>query len=491
MDSALRQAIDLQKAGHTDSAIALLEQSLARGNHCAHSQHFLGLLLQTTGRSDAAASALRAALEINPQLGDAWFALGNVLQMSHQNEEALDCFRQASILAPNSIAAWIHRSMMAREMGLYQESWESSAHALTLDPKNPKSWVQTLSILGFLRRYQEGMILVKEAVAVFPTNPEILWMQGNMLTASGRYDEALQSYQSALALDPENPAILNAIGSLHSNHRNAMDAIDYHSKALERDPASPEAFLGLGTAWLRAGYPGDALRYFEQALNVGQSTYDALDGLLLAIQYLDGQKDLEIFDLHRKWNETYARKWNPEERTAREVAVCVGHRALRVGFVSPDLHKHSVARFAAPLFRNWDLTGFELYIYSDVPAIDESSRKMQALGGHWRFTVEMTDDALAEQIRADGIDILVDLAGHTGNHRLLVFARQPASLQVSWLGYPNTTGLDTIAYRISDEIADPQGARIGFPQKPSSAWKMDFIVSNRPSPCQRSIKPRH
>jgi len=129
----------------------------------------------------------------------------------------------------------------------------------------------------------------------------------------------------------------------------------------------------------------------------------------------------------------------------------------RIGFVSPDFRNHSVSRFMTPLMRNLPESEWEVTFYSDVKQKDSFTAELEAIGGNWGYAYSMTDVRLAERIREDGIDILVDLAGHTGHNRLLVFARHPAPIQVSWLGYPQTTGLECMDYRISDAIADPPG----------------------------------
>ena len=130
---------------------------------------------------------------------------------------------------------------------------------------------------------------------------------------------------------------------------------------------------------------------------------------------------------------------------------------LRVGYVSPDWAGHPVARFMQPILESHDRDAFEIHVYDDTPRPDAFTDRLRPLAHAWHRVRGMPDDALAEKIRADGIDVLVDLAGHTAGNRLLVFARRPAPVQVSYLGYANTTGLDAIDYRLTDAVADPPG----------------------------------
>ncbi|MCH7555587.1 MAG: hypothetical protein IIC08_06315 [Proteobacteria bacterium] len=132
-------------------------------------------------------------------------------------------------------------------------------------------------------------------------------------------------------------------------------------------------------------------------------------------------------------------------------------RRLRIGYVSPDFRRHSVSHFLDPLIAGHDRRRFEVFCYAQVAIPDTVTRRFQGLADGWCSTVGMTAPALAERVRGDAIDILVDLAGHTANSRLLAFAERPAPVQVAWLGYPNTTGLSAMDYRLTDAIADPPG----------------------------------
>lgn len=137
-------------------------------------------------------------------------------------------------------------------------------------------------------------------------------------------------------------------------------------------------------------------------------------------------------------------------------------RKIRVGYVSADFRQHSVAHFIEPILAAHDQSKFELFCYYNHSIVDERTKHMKSLVPNWRLIFQRADADVAELIRRDGIDILVDLAGHTGTNNLPMFGLKPAPVQVSWIGYPNTTGLSTMDYRITDAFADPQGAADGL-----------------------------
>jgi len=184
---------------------------------------------------------------------------------------------------------------------------------------------------------------------------------------------------------------------------------------------------------------------------------DAYSNLLYGLSYPADVDEAEIYREHHEW----ARRFETPVRPDRTPSPApVGRRRLRVGYVSGDFRRHSVAYFFEPLLMHHDREAFEVFCYSNVRDPDQVTGRIRAQSEHWRPIASLDDDAAAAMIRADGIDILVDLAGHTEHNRLLLFARRPAPLQLSWLGYPNITGLSAIDHRIVDAVTDPPDAAL-------------------------------
>ena len=247
---------------------------------------------------------------------------------------------------------------------------------------------------------------------------------------------------------------LNNLSALLTNRGRMQQAAKLLGRALRISPDSHQLLINFGRMSLHAGDAEAAAEAFRKVIGLQPDLADAHSNLLACLNYLSNQDPARVFAEHRRWYERHAsalrqfRRWNnPPD----------AQRRLRVGYVSPDLCEHSVARFLEPVFLEHDRERFEIACYADVPHPDATTARLRQLCARWSGTSGLSHEQLAQRIHEDRVDILVDLAGHTANNRLLAFARKPAPLQVSWLGYPNTTGLPSIDYRLTDARADPPG----------------------------------
>ena len=272
-----------------------------------------------------------------------------------------------------------------------------------------------------------------------------------MLAAQERRDEALAVYQRAVELEPENARQLANLGGLLGECYRPAEAIEILERAVAADPGSADARNHLGNRLREQGRAAEAAAAYRAALVADPASAMAHSNLLYTMNADTEVSAQEIFEESRRWDAAHG-----------VAAATVAHqmerdpeRRLRLGYVSPDLRSHSVSRFLEPLLAGHDHERFELFAYAQVANPDDVTRRFEGLVDHWCSTVGMSDEALAARVRDDEIHILVDLAGHTGNSRLAAFARHPAPVQVSWLGYPNTTGLAAMDYRLTDAIADP------------------------------------
>jgi predicted O-linked N-acetylglucosamine transferase (SPINDLY family) len=249
-------------------------------------------------------------------------------------------------------------------------------------------------------------------------------------------------------------ALDNLAAALNAEGRSS-ESVACCRRAVALAPDRPETYNNLGGALGDQGRFAEAIDAFRRALALKPDFAEAHSNLLFFLNYDAGVPRDALLAEHLAWA---ARQAPSAEAPAPEFGnLRDPGRRLKVGYVSPDFREHSVSYFLEPLMRAHDRAAFELSCYANVLRPDGATARLQGLAERWRSILGMDDRAAAELIRSDGIDILVDLAGHTAHNRLGVFALRPAPVQASWLGYPNTTGLPAIGYRITDAVADPEG----------------------------------
>jgi predicted O-linked N-acetylglucosamine transferase (SPINDLY family) len=370
--------------------------------------------------------------------------------------------------------------------GRLSEAETACRHALERRPEH----ADAANLLGLLLcqsgRLAEGTQWLRRAAALDPNHPIYLTNLGNALAAGRDLDGAIGSFRRVLTLRPNLPDAWNNLGNALQEKGEVREAIAAHRRAIELRPKYATAHYNLAGAYTLAGLYDEAIGAYDQAIKLapadakaqvnranllkdtGQldeaiagyeqamrvSPSSVAEGNLIYSLYFHPDYDSQrIFEHLVRWERDFAAPLSPQfvpHQNDRST-----ERRLRIGYVSADLSVHPVGRFLLPLLANHDHEQFEIYCYSDLRTPDGITERLRAGADVWRETFLLSDAQLAQQIRADRIDILVDLALHTAGNRLLAFARKPAPVQVTWLGYPGSTGLKTIDYRLSDPYLDP------------------------------------
>jgi predicted O-linked N-acetylglucosamine transferase (SPINDLY family) len=319
----------------------------------------------------------------------------------------------------------------------------------------------SLHLLGVIElqsgNFTSALALVQRAVALRPDAAVCRNNLGQIFDRLGRHDEAARCYEAAIGLDPGYAEAYNNLGYLLARQDRLTDAEALYRKAIDLDPEYAEPHTNRGNLLKDRGELDAAIDCYRRAIELRPDLSALHSNLLLTLHYHPGYSPADLLREHRAWAErhvaplTAARR--PHENRPEP------NRRLRVGYVSPDFREHPVARFVLPLFRERDRRQVEVFAYSDVTAPDAVTRSVREHVDRWRDVATLPDEKLAEVVRADAIDILVDLAAHSGHNRLLAFARKPAPVQVTYLAYCSTTGVDAIDYRLTDRFLDPPGQR--------------------------------
>jgi len=353
--------------------------------------------------------------------------------------------------------------MQHHQAGRLREAEQLYRQILALHPEH----INALHLLGVIA-HQAGhndaaVDLIRRAIALKPDFPEAYYNLGTVLEDTGKMPEAIIAYRQVITLKP-------AYAEAHCNLGIALQAMGHldqaiaaYRQAIALKPSFPQAHNNLGNALKEKGLLDEAIAACRQAIAVKPDYADAHSNLVACLHYhpsFDGSAiAAELRCCHQQHAAPLQKHLQPPSTSSGQVHANDRNpdRHLRIGYVSADFCTHVSAYFLVPLLEQHDSTQVEVFCYAQVPHADTMTQRMRQCVAQWRNTVGLSDAHAAQQIRQDRIDILVDLKLHTGNNRLLIFAHKPAPVQVTWLGYPGSTGLGTIDYRLSDRYLDPLG----------------------------------
>jgi len=376
---------------------------------------------ERSGDLEQACQLYRQALLQQPGDAELWARLGCNHYAIGQGDEALACFEQALRLRPDCGVAHNNKGLILLSQGRLEEARQSFEQALDLLP----------------------------GVAGVHNN------LGLALLNQGRSDHAQSYFEEAIRLQPDLADAHNNLGLALDALGNPDDALASYERAVQMDRDHHGALTNLGNAYKDQGLTGAAIAACRKALDLRPEDPAVHSNLLLAMQYdssVQGEEMLaEAIRFAKRHADPLAASIEPHAPRP------LPGRRLRIGYVSADLREHPVRFFLEPILAAHDHKEHEICVYADVPRPDAVTERMRSYADRWRSLVGISDDQAADLILKDGIDILVDLGGHTGGNRLLIFARKPAPIQASYLGYLGTTGLSTIDYYLTDAHADPPG----------------------------------
>lgn len=486
-DPLLTRAEALLRAGRPDEAAAACRAVLAARPGHAGAWHRLGLADLQAGRADAGRESLARAAALAPRDAAVHHDLGHALAMLGRFAEAAATWEEAGRIAPRMASAHANRGTALALLGRFADAASAFRAALRADPNHRDAWLGHADSLLRAGQAAEALSALDRARVRVGPDADFDVVRALALRATGDLPAAARLLDEIVASAPENAVAWGALGlarldrgddagaadalaraealdpalaetpfNLASAERRrdrlgaALAALD---RAIERRPGFAAAHLHRGHVLVEQGRPVEADAAFAAVLALHPGHPSAESARLFALNYRDDLAPAAVAAAHREWGRGTA-----EAAPARPaVADRDPGRRLRVGYVSADFHTHSVAYFALPLLASHDRGAVEVVGYADVAAGDAMTDRLRAACDHWRPIHGMDDEAVAAMVRDDGIDVLVDLGGHTAHNRLGMFARRPAPLQGTWLGYPNSTGLAAIDFRITDAIADPPG----------------------------------
>lgn len=433
------------QAGRLDDCEALAHQLVRDCPNAGKAWQLLGMTRFARGNLAAALNDLRRAVGLERGDHSIWDNLGIVLQKSGDHVSAREAFRSALALAPAAAGIWSNAAGNELDAGDSAEAQRLARQALALAPGLAAGWLQLGNALAKVQRFADAEAALREALRIQPHNPEALLSLSALLSAQNRLGEARAAAEAALRINAGfAPAHVN-LGSIHDRLGDPQTARDHYRRVRELDPANL-------ASW---------------------------SSELYCLSHDARVDPHEIFLAHQAFG---------EQAEARVGALIARHtnnrdseRPLRVGVLSGDFRDHPVARFLEPVWRELDPAQVQLVAYDTCPGADTMAQRLRTLTAAWTNVSTLSDAALAACIRADGIDILIDHSGHTAGNRLGVFARKPAPVQVMWFGYPGTSGLRAMDYRLVDSVLAPPG-RLDHLFSERLAYLPSMLVFGKPEP---------
>ncbi len=322
---------------------------------------------------------------------------------------------------------------------------------LETEPSHADALYYLARLAGADRRGEEAIALSQQAVDLRPAEVLYRLELGAALLEARRFEEARVVFERCLAMQPDCARLRNnyAVALIELNRRD--EALPELERLQAMLPDTHEVHFNLAGIYREFGRTEEAIAAYRRALALAPDHAPTYSNLLLELNYSSKEGAASIFAEHRRFGERFARRY---EAPATDPA---WPRRLRVGYLSPDFHNHVAMRFVEPILAGHDRKRFEISCYHTNSKRDDFTARLRGLVEHWVAAEDLSDGELAERIRADRIDLLVDLAGHTAGNRVTMLAMKPAPLQATYLGYPNTIGLGAVDSRITDALADPPG----------------------------------
>jgi len=448
VNQAMDQALELHQEGKLSGAAEIYKQILARSPNNPDALHLLGVLCAQMDRLEEGVSLIQRALAFNPVEPRYFFNLGSILVTLRRLDQAIEAYQKAVTFNPHYFEAYDKLGVVLKDKGDLNAAVAACRQAIKLKPDFIEAHIDL----------------------------------GNVFQTAGQLDEAIACYREALRIDPKFAVAWNNLGNaLHAQGR-LQEAAEAYTHALQIVPGWAEIQNNLANTLKDQGDLDAAIAAFRKAISLKPGLIQAHNNLIWALHYHPDSTPQTIQTEQWHWNAQHAAPLK------KFIQPCLNNRdpkrRLRVGYVSPDFRAHVVGWNLLPLLENHDHRQFEIFCFSSVAKPDAITQRIRSLTDAWRNILGLGDQKAAEMVREERIDILVDLAVHTAFNRLLLFAYKPAPIQVTWLGYPGSTGMDVVDYRLSDPYIDPPGTDL------SVYSEQTMLLPNTYWCYQPAIKPR-
>ncbi|RAS37946.1 tetratricopeptide repeat protein [Paraburkholderia bryophila] len=491
--SAYRQALALEPTASADVLFALAGAQQATADYPAAIDTYASVLALEPTHADAlnnlgnchrqrgdaehAEAAYRRAIDVQPGDANALTNLGTLLEALGRLDEALVLLEAAVQAAPTSLHGLVNLGVALHRRGDFTRAVALLTSAIEIDPVFPEASYNLANALHALGKKREAVIHYQRAIAQAPAHADAYNNLGIVYQEAGSRAEAANAFLTAIRLRPGFVAALNNAATLMRTLGRFADAEAHLREALAVEPHHSVTHNNLGNVLKDQGRLADGIDSYRRALTCDPCNVVAHSNLAYALTF-QAEHAPPLLHECRRWSARHeapfrgAHRPHPNDPTAS--------RRLRIGYVSPDFRDHCQTLFTLPLLSHHDHERFEIFCYASVARPDALTQRVAAHADVWRDVRSLDDEQLAQTIRDDRIDILIDLTMHMADGRPLLFARKPAPVQIAWLAYPGTTGIGAIDYRLTDPWLDPAGADTMYSERsirlPDSFWCYDPLT---------------
>jgi len=449
----------LARQGHWQAAEASCRQAMALQPGLAAAHLNLGNALKGLGRLNDALLSYRETVARSPNLAEGHTALGMALRQQGSVAEAVVHLNKSVVLRPGHAATHDQLGVALHAAGQPEAALGSLQRALALQPRSAAAHYHLGNVLADLGRTEEAVRHYHDALALEPAHAEVRANLGVSLLALKQVAAAVAALRQAVALQPSHALTHSNLGNALMAQGLMHEAQARHEQAVTLAPELGLVRRNLAHLLKAIGEPEAALAQLEQALALDPEHLAVHSEVLFVQQYLaqTPSRDRSRLAAARRFGELAQRRARPFTSWANSPQP---ERCLRIGLLSGDLRAHPVGYFVETVLAA--LSGaatarVEVLVYANQREDDAVSQRLRPCCSHWHTVIDLDDAALANRIRSDKVDVLIDLSGHTLNNRLPVLAWKPAPVQVSWLGYCGSTGLSSVDAFIADPWIAPEG----------------------------------
>ncbi|KAL3695350.1 hypothetical protein R1sor_009426 [Riccia sorocarpa] len=457
----------LKLSGNVQEGLQKYYDALKADSRYAPAYYNLGVVYSEMMQYDTALKCYENAAQHRPMYAEAYCNMGVIYKNRGDLDSAIACYERCLAVSPNFEIAKNNMAIALTDLGT-KVKLEGDIHqgvayykkALLYNWHYADAMYNLGVAYGEMLKFDMAVVMYELALHFNPHCAEACNNLGVIYKDRDNLDRAVDCYQMALSIKPNFSQSLNNLGVVYTVQGKMDAAAGMIERAILANPTYSEAYNNLGVLHRDAGNIPLAIEAYERCLQIDPDSRNAGQNRLLAMNYIHEGEDDKLYIAHRDWGKRFNRLYpeysawnNPKER----------HRPLTIGYVSPDFFTHSVSYFIeAPLIHH-DYTKYRVVAYSAVVKADAKTHRFRdsvlKKGGIWRDIYGIDEKRVAQIVREDKVDILVELTGHTANNRLGVMACRPAPIQATWIGYPNSTGLPTIDYRFTDALADPPNTK--------------------------------